>query len=186
MPKNQVRETKSVRQRSETIRWESYLAYGKQKTQLKRDGRLTEEIPLGDRFVFSVDGDWVAVVQRQECRDLLRNRILRITIGELMSVEEFGRWTIENSVNSPNRQLVNTSSAIEPTSGGTDWLANVSGALAPWLKNSHLPILLWVMVAGAIGLLAVGYNYQGQVNLKMETDGTKVNGEFTIDGRQSE
>lgn len=162
----------NARKRSQTLSSKSYLDFNKLIALLRQDGCVTEEIPLaGDRlFAFKVEDDWVALAQRQECRDWRGNRTFNIEVLDVIPATEFDRAS--------NR------STLEPASNATHWIAKVTGAIAPFIRHPNLPVQVLVAF-GAIAILAVGYNYQGKLNLKMETDGDQVTGEVTIDGRQS-
>ncbi len=172
MKPNKVHLTQNARKCSKTIPLKSYLAFKKCIQKLRQNGCLSEEIPLtGDRlFAFAIDGDWVAVAQRQECRNWRGSRIFKIGILDLIPASQF---------QPPSNRLT-----IEITPREINWMKTAIEAIAPLLDRPHLPALAGVLTATAIAIFAVGYNDQSKVNLKMETDGTKVNGEFTIDGRQ--
>ncbi|MDY6941302.1 MAG: hypothetical protein SWY16_27060 [Cyanobacteriota bacterium] len=163
-----------VRQLSQTLPIKSKLDFEKRLDRLRQDGCLTEELPVaGDRlFAFDIDGDWVAIVQRQECRNWRGSRTIEIEVLDLVAKSEFDR--------SANR------ATPESASGGTEWPEKLLNAIALLIHHPHLTIRVGVVVTSAIGLFAVAHQSQGEVKLKMETDGTKVNSEFTIDGRQSE
>lgn len=170
---NRVDLDSNARKRSQILPSKSYLDFNKSIDLLRKDGCLPEEISLaGDRlFAFKVEGDWVALAQRQDCRDWRGNRTFNIEVLDVIPASDFDR--------SSNR------STLEPASNATHWIAKVTGAIAPFIRRPNLPILVLVGF-GAIAIFAVGYKYSGKLNLKMETDGDRVTGEVTIDGRQSQ
>ena len=183
--KHIVRYSQTAGKLTKSLPLETYLDCDRALDRLRQDGCLTEEIPLGDRlFAFKVDDDWVAIAQWQEHQTWWGQRKLRITVVELMSVEKFGRWILENSAQSSSLQLADTRSTPE-AAGGINWMGMLVKASGLFFSRPNT-LLVWVAVAIPISLVAIACNYQGTVEIQIKTDGDRnVAGEVTIDGRQS-
>jgi hypothetical protein len=173
-----VRYGKTAGKLTQSLPLETYLDFDRTLDRLRQDGCLTEEIPLGDRlFAFEIEGDWVAIAQRQEHRTFWGQRKLRITVAELMPVDEFGRWMLENAAQSPS--LPSADTTPEPTA------SRLMGMLVKAIGLCPNPLLVWVAIP--IALTAIALKYPGTVDIQIKTDGDRnVAGEVTIDGRQSE
>jgi hypothetical protein len=182
--KHIVRYSQTAGKFTKSLPLETYLDCDRALDRLRQDGCLTEEIPLGDHFfAFKIDNDWVAIAQRQEHQTWWGQRKLRITVTELMRVEEFGRWMLQNSVQLPSLQLAD--STLEPAAGGTPWMGMLVKAIGLFFSRPNT-LLVWVTVVIPISLAAIACNYKGTVEIQIKTDGDRnVAGEVTIDGRQS-
>ncbi|MDY6940664.1 MAG: hypothetical protein SWY16_23775 [Cyanobacteriota bacterium] len=175
MKPNTIRLTKSVRQRSQEILLESDIAFEKCIQALRKDGCLTDEIPLSGNclFAFCINDDWVAVAQRQEARTLWGSRTLDIDVLDLIRATEF-------------EEPANTA-YLDSRAIGIQWLKillkMVLTSVSPFFHRPRLPILM--VMAVVAGVLTASDGYRSKAELKMETDGSRVTHEVSIDRRRS-
>jgi hypothetical protein len=128
--------------------------------QLEKDGCLPEEIllPGARRFRFKIDEYWWAIAYRKEIPTLWGGRTFEIEILELRPVSESEK------------------------SDDKTWIKQAAKIIMPLIFRRCLPPLLAAMTS----LAPASNNFPGEVDIKTETDGSKVNTEITIDNRQSD
>ena len=160
---NSERVKKCLQNLSSKTAWK----FEQQLNQLREDGYLPEETPIAASdhlFRFRVDNDWVATAQRPETRTFLGRRTWEIEILELVSQPQ-----------KPSQSLPSKA-----------WIKEATQAIIALIRP-YLPSILGVITLGTIGAIAISAvadNNQGQVDIKLETDGRKINGEVNYDSRQ--
>ncbi|WP_293158776.1 hypothetical protein [Okeania sp. SIO2C9] len=159
-----------VHQRFEEISFKSRSSFDRCIDKLGKDGYLKDEkLLIGNcLFSFQVDDDWNGVFHRQESRNFLGRQILEINVLDLVPHKE------RPPDYEPRFNLKTSDLALK--------------VLPPLTLFFNRPDVQIFVGVGAIvvlaSCLAIIFNYQGKINLKMEAKDKAVTGEVTVDGRK--